>query len=267
MNNITPSVFMTPYPICTLSPYCFHDNTMPRPDISPTIFDITATASVSSHRWHTHLYWCIALSMTSPQVCKLSHLAHIWHHTECTSHHIHTLWHQWSCFVTSQTLPSWHQISSLWHHIHSLGHQITLCMISSALYLTSRPLYLCHHTHLIDDITATIWVVSHPVYLWHPIPYIYDVISTKYDIRSLCVDDPTLGIYATSFALQMTSHPFYHTKPQYLWCHIHFRHDITPAVSDIAPTVSLPSQPLRWYHTEFRMTSHQPSVWHHMHYI
>ena len=91
MNIITPSVFMTSYPICTLSPYCFHDNTPRIPDISPAIFDITATVSVSSHRWHTHLYRCIALSMTSQQVCKLSHLEHIWHHTECTSHHIHTL--------------------------------------------------------------------------------------------------------------------------------------------------------------------------------
>ena len=65
----------------------------------------------------------------------------------------------------------------------------------------------------------------------------------------------------------MTSHPFYHTKPQYLWCQIHFRNDITSHVSDIVPTVSLSSQPLRWYHSEFRMTSHPPSVWHHMHYI
>ena len=157
--------------------------------------------SVSSHRWHTHLYRCIALSMTSPQVCKLSHLAHIWHHTECTSHHIHTLWHQWSCFITSQTMHSWHQFSSLWPHIHSLGHHTTLCMISSPLYLTWGPLYLCHHAQPIDDITATIGVVSHPVYLWHLISYIYDIISTKYDIRTLCVDDPTLGICATSFAL------------------------------------------------------------------
>ena len=49
--------------------YFFHDNTMTIPDISPTIFDITATLSVSSHRWqHTHLYQCIAVSMTSQQV-------------------------------------------------------------------------------------------------------------------------------------------------------------------------------------------------------
>ena len=63
--NITPSIFMTSYPIRMPSPYCFHDNTKTIPDISPTIFDITATVSVSSHRCHTHLYRCIALSMTS----------------------------------------------------------------------------------------------------------------------------------------------------------------------------------------------------------
>ena len=102
MDNITPSIFMTSYPICTLSPYCFHDNTTTIPDIWHTIFDTTATVSVSSHKWHTHLYWCISLLMTSQQVCKSSHLAHIWHHTQSTSHHIHTLWHQWSCFMTSQ---------------------------------------------------------------------------------------------------------------------------------------------------------------------
>ena len=65
----------------------------------------------------------------------------------------------------------------------------------------------------------------------------------------------------------MTSHSLYHTVPQYLGCHIHFRHDITPPVSDIAPTVSLSPQPHHWYHTHFWMTSHPSSVWYHMHYI
>ena len=65
----------------------------------------------------------------------------------------------------------------------------------------------------------------------------------------------------------MTSHTLYHTKPEYLWCHIHFRHDIRPPVSNIAPTVFLSTQPLPWYHTHFWMTSHPASVWHHMHYI
>ena len=70
-----------------------------------------------------------------------------------------------------------------------------------------------------------------------------------------------------SFALQKTTHPLYHTKPQSLWLHIHFRHDITPPVSDITPPVSLSSQPLHWYHTHFCMTSHPLYVWHPMHYI
>ena len=91
MYNITPSIFMTSYTICMLSPYCFHDNTMTIPDILPTIFDITSTVSVSSQRWHTHLYRYIAVSMTSQQVCKSSLLAHLCHHTQSTSHHIHTL--------------------------------------------------------------------------------------------------------------------------------------------------------------------------------
>ena len=115
MYNITPSICMTSYPICTLSPYCFHDNTAIIPDIWTMIFYITATVSVSSHRRHTQLYRCITLSMTSQQVCKSSHFATVWHHTQYTSHEIHTLWHQWSCFMTSQALI--HDIRSLLYDI------------------------------------------------------------------------------------------------------------------------------------------------------
>ena len=100
----------------------------------------------------------------------------------------------------------------------------------------------------------------------NPIHYIYDIISTMYDITTLCVDDTTLGIGILSFALQMISHPLYLTKPHYL-CHIHFRHDMTHTVSYIAPTVSLSSQPLNWYHTHFCMTSYLLYMWHHMHSI
>ena len=155
----------------------------------------------------------------------------------------------------------------MWHHIHNLGHHTTLCMTSGPLYLTSLPLYLCHHTHPIDDITATICMTSHPVDLWHHIRYIYDIISTKYDIITLCVDDATLGIYMTSFALQMTTHPLYHTKPQYLGCHIHFSQDNAAPLWDITPTVSMSSHHLHWHLTHFCMTSHPPSGWHHMNYI
>ena len=58
---ITPSIFMTSFLIHMLSPYYFHDNTATIPGISPTVFDLTAIVSVSSHRWHTHLYQCITL--------------------------------------------------------------------------------------------------------------------------------------------------------------------------------------------------------------
>ena len=105
MNNFTTSIFMTSYPVCTLSPYRFCENKTTIPDISPAIFDITATVSVSSHRWHTPLYRCIALLMTSQQVCKPSHLAHVWHHTQSTSHHIHSI--EMNDHV-------------LWHHIHGI---------------------------------------------------------------------------------------------------------------------------------------------------
>ena len=146
----------------------------------------------------------------------------------------------------------------MWHHIHNLGYHTTLCMTSGPLYLTSLPLYLCHHTHPIDDITATICMTSHSVYLWHHIHYIYDIISTKYDITTLCVDDTILGICITSFALQMTTHPLYDTKPQYLWCHIYFRQDCTARLSDITPTLS--------HHTVSNDIS-PTSVLHHTHLL
>ena len=110
-------------------------------------------------------------------------------------------------------------------------------------------------------------MISHPVYVRHSVHYIYDIVPSMYYITTLCVDCTTLGLCLTSFALQKTSHPLYDTKPQSLWFHILFRHVITLPVSDIAPTVSLSSQPLHWYHTHFCMTSQPTYVWHHMHYI
>ena len=160
---------------------------------------------LTRHIWHYSHCICVITQMahtsvstyrsmmTSQQVCKSSHLAHAWHHTQSTSHLIHTIWHEWSCFMTSHTWHSWHQISSLWHHIYSLGHNTTLCMTSCPLPLTSYPLYLCHHTHPIDDITTTTWKVLHPVYLWHHIPYVFDKISTKCDITTLCFVVTTLA--------------------------------------------------------------------------
>ena len=121
--------------------------------------------------------------------------------------------------------------------------------------LTSLPLYRCHNNHCISDITATICMTSHPVYLLHHIHYIYDTISTNYDITAFCFDDATLSICMTSFVLKMITHPLYHTKPQYLGCHIHFSQDNAAPLWDITPTVSMSSHHLHWHLTHFCMTS------------
>ena len=183
--------------------------------------------------------------------------------------------------VSSHTLDQFYQTQCLY------DITATMCMTSYALHVTSHSQFrtshhfmydircnlsdltstvFCHHTHSIDDITATVCMTSHPVYLWHHIHDIYDIISTKYGITALSVHDATLGICMTSFALQMTTHPLYHTKPEYLRCHILFRQHNTAPVSDISPTVSMSSQRLHWHLTHFCMTSHPLSVWHHMNY-
>ena len=153
--------------------------------------DITPTVSVSSHPLY-QFYQTQCMNDLTATICMTSYVLHM------TSHRL---------FRTSH------------HFIYA----------SSPLYLTSRPVYMCHHTQYISDITDTVYMTSHPVYLWHRIHYIYDIISSKY-YTTPCVDDTTLGICMTTFALQMTSHPLYHIKPQCLWCHIHFRHDLTAPI-------------------------------------
>ena len=204
----------------------------------------------------------------SQPLCLTLHSVYFWHYRQCTN------FMKRSECMSSQPLYIWHHMHNIWHHIHSLWHHTTLFMTSSPLYLTSHPLYLTscplylwNHTHSLHDITASLCMISHTVYMWYPIHYIYDIISTIYDNTTLCVVDMTLGICVTSFPLQMISHPLYHTKPQYLWFHMPFRLDIRPTVSDIAPTVSLSSQPLHCYHTHFCMTSYPLYGWHHMHSI
>ena len=248
-------------------------------DMSSTVYDITFTTCVTSHNSCTSDI-TQSMFMTYPHYMA-SHTV-LWQQTHygtsqplcLTSHPLYLCHHMpWIKFIkpsvcmTSQPLCVRHHMHYMWHHIHNLRHHTTLCMTSGPLSLTSLPLYLCHHSHPIDDITATICMSSHPVYLWYHIHYIYDILSTKYDITTLCVDDKTLGICMTSFALHMTKHSLYHTKAQYLWYHIHFRQDNTAPVSDIAPTVSMSSHRLHWHLTHFCMTSHPPSVWYHMNYI
>ena len=120
--DITCSIFMT-YPIYMKSPILFHENKTTISGISTTVFDITAVAP--------------ALSMPSTQLWKSSHSAHVWHHTNTTSHPIQSLWHQSSVFRTSQKLHSWYQISYIWHLIHGLWHLIPYtCDITATILVT-----------------------------------------------------------------------------------------------------------------------------------
>ena len=141
-----------------------------------------------------------------------------------------------TAFLTSDLLyMTSHPLFQASHHF-TYDIKSTVSEVTSTVSVSSYPYYWWHHSHYMDGITSSIFVTSYP--------QIYDIICTKYDITTLSVNDNSLSIRVTSFALQMTSHPLYHTKPQYLWCHNHFRNDITSPVSDIAPTVSLSSQPL-----------------------
>ena len=49
-DDITSGIFMTSYPIYMISTILFHENKTAIPGISPTVLEITATASVRSHR-------------------------------------------------------------------------------------------------------------------------------------------------------------------------------------------------------------------------
>ena len=193
-----------------------------------------------------------------------------WHHNKCVSHHT------WN---TYDIIPNLHPITFTLYDMNDHVFDITytefmtsdlLSMTSYPLFRTShhfmydmssRPLYLCHHTQPIDDITATTCKVLHAVYMWYHIPYVCDKISTKYDITTLCVDITTLtlGICLTSFALQMISHPLYHTRQRYLWCHIHFMHHITPLYQTL--------QPLFLCHHNLTTDITPTFKWHHTHLL
>ena len=218
--------------------------------------------------WH-HIYYDITGSIyETTSSMRAAYRLNMWHHSHYLCHHTHWIENITPTLFNNITLAICVASFALYKTSQpQVWPQTTILRTSHLLYLTSCALYLCHHTNSIDYMTATICMISHTVYVRHSIHYINDILPTVYDNTTQCVDYTTLGIGMPSFALQKMSHPLYHTKPQSLWLHIHFRQDITPSVSDIAPTVSLSSQPLHCYNTHFCMTSHALYVWHHMHYI
>ena len=267
----------------------------------PLVF-MTSHALYWWHHMHYvwHVMYCVFYHIH--YMCDIIQCLYFWHHTLYV-YDISTLYGITDSFMTTQTLCNFtatmcditptvsvssHPVDQFYQTHCMYDITATIYMTSYALHVTSHSQFrtshhfmydirstlsdltstvFCHHTHSIDDIIATVCMTSHPVYVWHHVQYIYDIISTKYDITTLCVDDTTLGIWMTYFALQMTMHTLYKSKPQYLWYDIHFRHDNTAPVSDIAPTISMSSNHLHWHLTHFCMTSHPPSVWHHINYM
>ena len=178
--------------------------------------DITLSVSVSSHPLY-QFYQTQCMDDITATICMTSYTLHM------TSHRL---------FRTSH------------HFIYA----------SIPLYLTSCPVFMCHHTQSISDITDTIYMTSHPVYLWHHIHYIYDIISSKYYITKLFVDDTTLGICMTSFALQMTLDPLSHQTMLFMISH-HFTDHITRLYKTLHPLylcghLSTDITPtFEWHHT------------------
>ena len=122
-------------------PDCFHENTATIPVISPTIFDISATAAVWSHPFY-----------------RCHHNNYGSHHTWHTYDIIHTTSHHINTFMTSML--SDYDITTTAFMTSDL-----LYMTSYPRFMTSHPLYLWHHSHYICNITPTMFVNAYQLYL------------------------------------------------------------------------------------------------------
>ena len=123
--DIISSIFMTSYSIYMISPILFHENKTTIAGISPTVFDITATASVWSHP----LYHCLYNNYGSLHTWHTYNFRHTLHHCKFRLYDINRqyLGHRNHCI---------HDIRSPIHDITS-----TVYDISSPIFVTSQQLY------------------------------------------------------------------------------------------------------------------------------
>ena len=182
----------------------------------------------------SQLLFCVI----TPTVLTTSHPIFVWHHTRhmcvifCTIHditsslydikplflwyHTHSIWHLIHCICVIISTVWWYHTNYFYETSSPISDDIIYIVyeITFTICVTSQSLDLCHHTHSFDIITPFLYMTSHP--------YLYKIIYTLYGITST----------------------FYDIPPHYLWHHMHCNHDITPTISDIASSVSVPSQPL-----------------------
>ena len=123
--DITHSIFRTSYPIYMISSILFHENKTTIRGISPTVFDITATASV----WSYLLYQCLHNNYASLHTCNTYYIIQTLHHIKFRIYDINHqyLGHHKHCI---------HDIRSPIYDITS-----TVCDISSPMPATPQPLY------------------------------------------------------------------------------------------------------------------------------
>ena len=143
--------------------------------ITPTMFDIMSTVSVSS----PPLYWwyhtkCIS-EITSAIIHDIISMLYdmtntVWHHNHC----IHDMRFPTYDIISrvddiSSPIPVTPQRLCLWIHVNYIYHQTHSAKTIQPLYLKSQPRYvnLCDHTHCIDDITHTVFMTWHILHLWH----------------------------------------------------------------------------------------------------
>ena len=144
-------------------------------DITPTIFDIVSTVSVSSHppyRWH-HSHYMDGIT---------SSISVTWYPLNF-GHNIHYVWpHNTLCW---------------WHHTR---HMCDILCTADDIAFT-----LSHH--------STVFMMSHPLQAWHHTPCIRHcthcifVITTSSLISHPLLNDITPTYCVTSYAVYRTSHP------------------------------------------------------------
>ena len=203
------------------------------PGISPTVFDITFSASVWSHL----LYQCLHNNYGS---------LHTWHmyDTINTLHHI-----KFRLYDINHQYLGHHN-----HCIYDIRSSIyditsTIYYISSPIPVTSQPLYWYHNTHYVCKYISTIFDMKHTVlsqckhYTWHHTLHV-----------CVCVITPTISMIKHTLYLWhhvsciygkigmcKVFHPRFMTS-KHSWHQTIISH-LTPIISDSTSTVSLSSHP------------------------
>ena len=222
-------------------------------EITPTIFDIVSTISLSSHPlyswYHTNCIYEISSAIyddiisivyniifTRFVTSQPLNLCHHNHSFDVTSPFVCMTSHRYLYII----IYSIEGITStfydiIWHYVITC----TVLMTSLLLYLTLHPPYLCHHNHSIDHLRPTLCMTSHQLYIWHL------MLFTLHSIHSLRLH--TI-VVTTLHAL----HSWHHTL--YIWHHTHGNTNvifaISPTISDTTSSVSVSSNPVyQLYHT------------------